>query len=104
MESADPQGYATLKLHFALVCNSNLDPSSLARDLFAKGLITSHVKQEANSTQLDKNQKLDKILEGVMANGERGVFQTFIDIIRREHQWLVDKLEGMQMSNVNFYA
>ena len=95
MESADPQGYATLQQHFSRICRSNLDPSSLARDLFSEKLITSHVKQETNSTHLDDKQKLDKILEGVMANGKPGVFQMFIDIIRREHQWLVDKLEGM---------
>ena len=93
MQTTDPRGYAILRENFSLICKSNLDPSSLARDLFAKGLITNG---GLGGLVLGKQQKLQMILESVMANGAPGVFEQFVAIVKRDqaHQWLADKLEG----------
>ena len=99
MESEDPRGYDILQKHFELICKSNLDPSSLAGNLFGKALISDEVRQEVGAITT-KRKKLEKILEGVMANGAPGVFQEFVAIVRRDkaHRWLADKLEGRKVT------
>ena len=94
MESTDPRGYALLRENFALICGSNLEPSSLARELFAKGLIATAAKEEAENMTGSK-QKLDKILTSVMANGAPGVFEQFVEIVKgdKAHRWVADALE-----------
>ena len=99
MEDNDPQGHATLLDRLPLIRKSNLDPSSLATELYSKKLITYDVKEEVDAITT-KRKKLGRIVEGVMENGDSGVFQKFVAIVRRDpaHKWLADILEGRKVT------
>ena len=97
MEQTDPAGRDTLHEHFSDVCNSALDPSKLARDLYTKKIIDSAARDAANLPFTPKDQRLDGLLVKVMANGTPGAFQMFVEAVKKHgaHDWLVEKLKGM---------
>ena len=97
MEQTDPAGRDTLQEHFSDVCDSALDPSKLARDLYAKKIIDSTAHEAANQPLTPKGQRRDGLLVKVIANGTPGAFQTFVEAVEKHeaHDWLVEKLKGL---------
>ena len=99
MEGTDSAGHDTLQEHFSVVCDSALDPSKLARDLYAKKIINNTARDAASQPLLPKGQRLEGLLVNVMANGASGAFQTFVEAVQKHgaHDWLVEKLKGVMI-------
>ena len=99
MEGIDSAGHDTLQEHFSDVCESALDPSKLARYLFAKKIIDSTARDAANLPFTPKGQRLDGLLVNVMANGTPGAFQIFVEAVEKHgaQNWLVEKLKGVMI-------
>ena len=97
MEGTDPAGQKTLQKHFCDICDSALDPSKLARHLFTKEIISNTARKAARQQSMPKADRLEDLLEEVMANGAPGAFQTFVEAVEKHgaHDWLVEKLKGV---------
>ena len=95
MKEVDVAGYDALRKCCDRICNSNLNPSDLARKLFSEGLIGKPDKA-AVELNADTGDRLDAILTAVMASGAPGAFQTFVKIVEKnkEHEWLAKELIG----------
>ena len=100
MQQSDPAGYDTLLDHFSDVCESGLDPATLARGLFQKRMITADVREAANQLHKTSANKLEGLLDQVMANGSPGAFESFVQLVGKDssHSWLSEKLKGMVLN------
>ena len=98
MEGTDPAGQKTLQKHFSDICDhSALDPSKIARCLFAEEIISNTAREAANQELVSEDKRRDKLLGQVMANGTPGAFQTFVEAVEKHgaHDWLVKRLKGV---------
>ena len=97
MEGTDPAGQKSIQMHFSDICDSALDPSKLARHLFTKEIINDTARKAAKQQLTPNDQRLDDLLEHVMANGAPGAFQTFVEAVEKHgaHDWLVEKMKGV---------
>ena len=99
MEGTDPAGHKTLQKLFSDICDSALDPSKLARNLFSEEIISNTAREAARHQGTPKADRLEDLLGQVMANGTAGAFQTFVEAVEKHgaHDWLVEKLKGVFM-------
>ena len=97
MEGTDPAGRKTLRKHFYDICDSALDPSVLARHLYTEDIINTTAHKAARQQGIPKADRLEDLLEHVMANGAPGAFQTFVEAVEKHgaHDWLVEKMKGV---------
>ena len=97
MQHSNAAGYETLLEHFSEICESALEPSSLARGLFQKKLISAEAREVANQQLKTKANRLEGLLDLVMASGSPHAFENFVQLVGRDscHLWLSDKLKGM---------
>ena len=98
MEHTDLPGQKTLQKHFSCICDdSALDPPKLARYLFSNEIIDNTAREAANQPLTPADQRLDKLLGQVMANGSSGAFVIFVEAVKKHgaHDWLVEKLKGV---------
>ena len=97
MELTDSAGYHTLQMYFSDICDSALDPSVLARLLFTKKIISNTARVAARQQGTPQADRLEDLLEHVMANGTPGAFQMFVEAVEKlgAHDWLAEKLKGV---------
>ena len=97
MEKTNPTGHKTLRKHFFDICDSALDPSKLARHLYTEEIIDSNARKAARQQLTPQADRLEDLLEQVMANGAPGAFRTFVDAVEKHgaHDWLEEKLKGV---------
>ena len=88
-------GYETLRDHFSDICESALEPSSLAIRLGAcsrRGLSCAEAHEAANQQHKTKANRLEGLLklDHVMASGSPGAFEDFVQLVGKEscHSWL----------------
>ena len=106
MEGTDPAGRKTLRKHFYDICNSALDPSVLARHLFTEDIINNTARKAARQQDIPQADRLEDILEHVVANGAPGAFQTFVEAVKKcgAYDWLVERLKGALVQFNNDYT
>ena len=102
MEGTDSAGQETLQEHFSDICDSALDPSVLARHLFTTKIISNTARKAARQQGTPQADRLEDLLEQVMANGAPGAFQTLVEAVEKHgaHDWLVEKLIGVFMCGI----
>ena len=97
MQHSNKAGYETLRDHFSDICESALEPSSLARGLFQKRLISAEAREAANQQHKTKANRLECLLDHIMASGSPGAFEDFVRLVGRDgcHSWLSNNLKGV---------
>ena len=97
MEGTDPAGQKSIQMHFSDICDSALEPSKLARHLFTKEIINDTARKAARQQGTPQADRLEDLLEQVMANGAPGAFQTLVEAVEKHgaHDWLVENLKGV---------
>ena len=75
---------------------SNVDPTWLAAELLAAGIIGEEDEIASRNSNISKADRRGELVELVMGNGGQGVFQTFVAILlsKRHLQWLGNELKG----------
>jgi len=96
MQKEDEKAYETLRLHFADIMGSSLDPTVLAAGLFAADIIGKGRVEEASNPVWNHQTKRTNILSEVMNSGKPGAFRDFVLLILKMEQcvWLGEKLIG----------
>ena len=98
MQGTDKAAYDTIVKHFSDLCQSPFDPGKVARELLAEEIIGDGTLFSATLANVNPGEKRMEILRAVMANGGKGVFQTFVQVLMKEKQnsFLCEKLIGEQ--------
>jgi len=97
MQKEDEKAYETLRLHFADITGSSLDPTVLAAGLFAADIIgKARVEEASNPAWPNHQTKRTNILSEVMNSGKPGAFRDFVLLVLKMEQcvWLGEKLIG----------
>lgn len=91
LQLLDPAAHTTLHCHFDDICRSNLYPGDLAKHLFARGVITEHMMEEANTDSAPKS--LRHLVQAIMHSGSKEGFVEFLDFIQRDvsTRWLANR-------------
>ena len=107
MQSDDFPGYETLRLHFADLMDSPFDPPSVATALLAAGIVGKQVLFQAKQLTVDEGMRRTNIVSAVQANGAPRVFQSFVEILRKNpaNHAICGKLKGEKFSIIrcNYY-
>ena len=75
---------------------SNVDPTWLAAELLAAGIIGDIDFQRASNFRELPDERLGTLVQQVMRNGAPGVFLTFVSILLKQShvKWLGEELKG----------
>ena len=92
----DPPAYGVLRGKFGKIKSSNVNPAWLGERLYAANIIGQEEKERARSVDIAKSERLGELVDSVLGNGGRGVFETFVNILfSQPHlRWLADQLKG----------
>ena len=83
MQTTDTTAYGVLRDHFAIICESQIDPIRLGNALFEARVINAGTRDEAASHSRSDMQ-LRTLLDAVMRQGRPGAFQKFAEISARD--------------------
>ena len=90
MQNTDRTAHKVLREHFAKLCSSGFDPSTMANELFAAKIINATIRD----TQGTKDEKRRVLVDGVMRAGRPGTFQTFLKILYKDESYLAEQVRG----------
>eukprot|EP00731_Ephydatia_muelleri_P005486 Em0002g1662a len=91
MDKTDRAAYKVLREHFASLCDSGFDPSNAASELFAMKIINAALR-DVTIRDVSKNEKRNRLVDGVMRCGRPGTFQTFLQILYRDDSYLAEQI------------
>ena len=76
--------------------SSNVSPAWLAERLHAANIVGKDDVRYAKKDDVPKHERRGELVELVLGNGRRGVFQTFVEIFLSEPhlEWLGEELKG----------
>ena len=88
--------YGVLRGKLEKIKRSNIPPEWLAEELVAANVVGEEDRIAARDRAVPKVERREELLEAVMGNGADGVFQTFVNILRKKSHlaWLVAELES----------
>ena len=88
--------YGVLRGKLEKIKRSNIPPEWLAEELVAANVVGEEDRIAARDRAVPKAERREELLEAVMGNGAEGVFQTFVNILRKKSHlaWLVTELES----------
>ena len=88
--------YGVLRGKLEKIKRSNIPPEWLAEELVAANVVGEEDRIAARDRAVPKAERREELLEAVMGNGAEGVFQTFVNILRKKSHlaWLVAELES----------
>ena len=90
MQNTDRAAHKVLREHFAKLCSSSFDPSTIADELFAAKIINVAIRD----TQGTNDKKRRALVDGVMRAGRPGTFQTFLKILYKDDSYLAEQIRG----------
>ena len=70
----------TLARHFAVICESEIDPIRLGTSLFEARVVNAGTRDEA-ATQGRRDMQIRTLVDAVMRQGRPGAFQTFVETV-----------------------
>ena len=96
MEHKDKVGYKILKDKLPLIRDSALDPETLAVVLKGRGIIGQDAYDYAINPLHEIRERRRKLVDAVMGNGKKGVFQDFTECLLSMQgvEWIGEELKG----------
>lgn len=96
MEQTDKQGYEAFRSNYHHLIN--IDPNEIVDLCFAGKLVSQRQMEEINAMRVSHGnfKACERLLQALMGNGEKNVFQTFLEVLESKSHLnhLANRLRG----------